>query len=714
MHSKVFGFGSRCQSTLGGQPSQTSPLLQARSQQADTIVKNTFLEFRVDEAEDEDSIFALQKCRRSARTLPQEFRCGDDSPAYVPLPVSPLLCNPSPPCSSDVLKASTDTMDNMQKTDRLGAEDSHVLMDFKPVIKNTFIQLDVSALEDDDMGAMQNCRRDSKTCPHDLGCREDMPAYVSVPASPCPHNSSLSASWQTDISSWQAADLGSALYSLGHSAPNGEDLASMEKDHIGIQESPSYQIAPGQSDSMMAPTLLSNASLAPTSEQLLGSGDACAVDISVKPTVSRAYGTRESPDCKGPCSSADLSEEAVSASRLRLRSYGNQYSASCCKSVQQPISLDSLVRSGGEQVPATSPFSSNISFMQSSKLDDEVSLYRVLMQEDRPKPETRLPPPPPYSAPSFDMLRTAYDTMQTQPASESCMPTSRTDQPSTSALHRPPRTITEMFLLSSSAPVDVAAAREDADIEAVQNPPGTITGKSSFHSSAHPDALAGASRVDVDMEAHRAELERSHQHRGRPRGRRCETVKPAQQASSVREEGVALLTPAALPLEAQAATLSAARSIAKKSHTRNHADRLWCHLYIDKVMLADGFDLVKKIIGREGCNTRTIYNETSTKVRVRGQGSGHRELRSKQEAPVHLMMALAADHGCREDFKRAFVMAVELLQDVSRRFEGFSRRKHQQVQAGPRFWVGESTDESLLCLSDVLGDIPVGRLDLES
>ena len=33
---------------------------------------------------------------------------------------------------------------------------------------------------------------------------------------------------------------------------------------------------------------------------------------------------------------------------------------------------------------------------------------------------------------------------------------------------------------------------------------------------------------------------------------------------------------------------------------------IWCHIYLDPDMLAPGFEVVKKIIGKGGCNTRKI------------------------------------------------------------------------------------------------------------
>lgn len=132
---------------------------------------------------------------------------------------------------------------------------------------------------------------------------------------------------------------------------------------------------------------------------------------------------------------------------------------------------------------------------------------------------------------------------------------------------------------------------------------------------------------------------------------------------------------------------------------RSSGDRLWCHVFVDARMLKPGFDLVKKLIGKNGCNTRGIFESTRTKVRVRGKGSGHMEERTGDEAPVPLMVALAAQQGCEEGFCKAFEMTKELLQDVSKRFEAFLRRQGADVPTRPLFSLSETSKESLACLS---------------
>ena len=72
---------------------------------------------------------------------------------------------------------------------------------------------------------------------------------------------------------------------------------------------------------------------------------------------------------------------------------------------------------------------------------------------------------------------------------------------------------------------------------------------------------------------------------------------------------------------------------------------------------------------------RKIFEATQTKVRVRGRGSGHKEPHNGREAPVPLMIALAVEHGSSDDFKTAFNMTKELLEDVSKQFDRYARQE---------------------------------------
>jgi hypothetical protein len=121
-------------------------------------------------------------------------------------------------------------------------------------------------------------------------------------------------------------------------------------------------------------------------------------------------------------------------------------------------------------------------------------------------------------------------------------------------------------------------------------------------------------------------------------------------------------------------------------------------------MLEPNFSLVKKIIGKNGSNTKEIYEASHTKVRVRGKGSGHREAHNDREAPVPLMIALAAECGDPQDFQLAFTKTLELLKDVTKRFNRHSTSRLSEYNR-KRFWIGDISDEARTLLADLLGDL---------
>eukprot|EP00747_Dinoflagellata_sp_TGD_P088626 gnl/TRDRNA2_/TRDRNA2_164072_c0_seq1.p1 gnl/TRDRNA2_/TRDRNA2_164072_c0~~gnl/TRDRNA2_/TRDRNA2_164072_c0_seq1.p1 ORF type:complete len:200 (-),score=34.08 gnl/TRDRNA2_/TRDRNA2_164072_c0_seq1:304-903(-) len=128
------------------------------------------------------------------------------------------------------------------------------------------------------------------------------------------------------------------------------------------------------------------------------------------------------------------------------------------------------------------------------------------------------------------------------------------------------------------------------------------------------------------------------------------------------------------------------------------SQKLWCHLYISEQMLVKGFDLVKKIIGHGGCNTKSIYEATGAKLRVRGRGSGHLEGRS--EASVHLMLAVGTDGAACKNFEMAIERCVELLKHTETRFEHHCHRAGISKIQRPCFWIGALSDESRAHLSE--------------
>mmetsp|Transcript_39989 Transcript_39989/g.72498 ORF Transcript_39989/g.72498 Transcript_39989/m.72498 type:complete len:337 (-) Transcript_39989:53-1063(-) len=125
--------------------------------------------------------------------------------------------------------------------------------------------------------------------------------------------------------------------------------------------------------------------------------------------------------------------------------------------------------------------------------------------------------------------------------------------------------------------------------------------------------------------------------------------------------------------------------------------KLWCHLYIDAIMRKPGFDLNKKVIGTGGGNTRKIFDATGAKIRLRGKGSGHREM-GGGEAPVHLMLAITTDVGHEESFTKAVEMAAQLLQTVAGQYIEFCRHSTTEPPKRPLFWIGEISSASQACL----------------
>jgi len=137
--------------------------------------------------------------------------------------------------------------------------------------------------------------------------------------------------------------------------------------------------------------------------------------------------------------------------------------------------------------------------------------------------------------------------------------------------------------------------------------------------------------------------------------------------------------------------------------------RLWCHIYLDMEMLQwKDFDLIPKLIGCGGRNTRYVWEKTGTKVRIRGRGSGHLEPTTQREANAHLMVAVAADHGRADDFLTAVLMVKNLLGEVENKFNEHCQRKGgrrcQKQMHHRRFWMGEIPETSKVTINDV--DIP--------
>jgi hypothetical protein len=101
--------------------------------------------------------------------------------------------------------------------------------------------------------------------------------------------------------------------------------------------------------------------------------------------------------------------------------------------------------------------------------------------------------------------------------------------------------------------------------------------------------------------------------------------------------------------------------------------RLWCHIFINK--RHEEFDLVPRLIGHNGMHTKHIYNVTGAKVRVRGRGSGHKEVGGIQEAPVPLMVAVTSDGTDASKFRDAVWLMTTKLDEVNAAFATFCNAK---------------------------------------
>jgi len=118
--------------------------------------------------------------------------------------------------------------------------------------------------------------------------------------------------------------------------------------------------------------------------------------------------------------------------------------------------------------------------------------------------------------------------------------------------------------------------------------------------------------------------------------------------------------------------------------------RLWCHIYLH--MKHASFDLVPMLIGHSGAHTRHIANSTGAKIRIRGQGSGHKEGHLLQEANVPLMLAVTTGHRNHAGFELAVRMSAELLRKVERRFVIHCCWTNTVLSTSVPFTLGECSD----------------------
>ncbi len=126
--------------------------------------------------------------------------------------------------------------------------------------------------------------------------------------------------------------------------------------------------------------------------------------------------------------------------------------------------------------------------------------------------------------------------------------------------------------------------------------------------------------------------------------------------------------------------------------------RFWCHLFLTKGH--PDFHLVPWLIGRFGCNMKEIHEATGAKIRIRGRGSGHREVDHCGEAPVPLMAAVT----CLEEapFRLAVKMMIAKLTEAQELFVCFMQEQGA-LSAPQRLWrFGEMSFDAKVVLADLL------------
>eukprot|EP00933_Yihiella_yeosuensis_P056788 TRINITY_DN5621_c0_g1_i4.p2 TRINITY_DN5621_c0_g1~~TRINITY_DN5621_c0_g1_i4.p2 ORF type:complete len:114 (+),score=34.13 TRINITY_DN5621_c0_g1_i4:345-686(+) len=104
-------------------------------------------------------------------------------------------------------------------------------------------------------------------------------------------------------------------------------------------------------------------------------------------------------------------------------------------------------------------------------------------------------------------------------------------------------------------------------------------------------------------------------------------------------------------------------------------------------------------------NTKSIFEATGAKIRLRGKGSGHIE-GGRGEAPVHLMLAITTEIGMEESFVKAVEMSEKLLEAIAGKYRYFCQHRGDKAQQDQLFWVGEASQEALSCMGDVAKKAP--------
>ena len=133
--------------------------------------------------------------------------------------------------------------------------------------------------------------------------------------------------------------------------------------------------------------------------------------------------------------------------------------------------------------------------------------------------------------------------------------------------------------------------------------------------------------------------------------------------------------------------------------------REWVHigLLLPPPCIQVDLQLVPRLIGNKGENTKAIFAETDAKARIRGIGSGHLEVDGIQEAQVPLQFAVTV---AREPnvpwqarLKRAVEMAILLLLQAQKAAQDIWETKQCPGKCPPIFYMGDwSTSSSAMLM----------------
>eukprot|EP00439_Symbiodinium_sp_Y106_P054159 s3879_g7.t1 len=138
---------------------------------------------------------------------------------------------------------------------------------------------------------------------------------------------------------------------------------------------------------------------------------------------------------------------------------------------------------------------------------------------------------------------------------------------------------------------------------------------------------------------------------------------PTQVASEGAHDTYSPTTPGeevTLPEEAQ--KVSARRSRRGGKLEAGDSSRYWCSFHLLQAYAQ--FSVVPAMIGKRGVNTRTIFDKTGAKIRVRGRGSGHMESQTGKEAPAGLMVTVSSHRSDWNGFVEAVKLTGELIDRV--------------------------------------------------